>query len=443
MGNYMAGAVRNNTGGFTITATDMIESITTEELVSQQAFKNKSTWDFSNIWTYIYHINWDYPVLRSIYGRNAVEIDVVVYNPYKNGAPTVQLGNLYMGSLDHEDRGIDSIFYKNASNEVVSNYADIVASEYADTSVIEFTYSIMASDYIDVMISNTSNGLVSSVLFGEIIRGDGTHETITYYDKYTDNTNNDIHIHEELVAETYGLVITYEYREFNLTLNSTLTADAGTDGVQDDDFVTVVLVHTNSAGIVDYAYSIDMKNNETYTFANIFNGVLDSVYTYTYAGVDYDFTVDDYGTWSVYLYYPMFYVNETDKTTITNANITYNPTISRVKVTSGDYAGYYYNITADNTVIIGGVTYYIDTTTTIGTSKLYTNAACTTEVSAFSYTLNADSDYYDNYATINNSNVAFNYIGSFNLDTISRDIVIDITVNKPYEYWLHNSSSNM
>jgi hypothetical protein len=348
-----------------------------------------------------------------------------------------------MGSLEHADRGIDDIFYKNPSNEVVSSYSDIVAAEYTNTTKIEFTYSIMASDYIDIMVLNTPNGMISSVLFGEIIRGDGTLDTITNYDKYTQNNNDDIHIHKELLAETYGLVITYEYREFNVTFNSHLTADDGTDDVQDDDFITVVLVHTNSDGIVDYAYSIDMKNNETYTFANIFNGVLDETYTYSFAGQDFEFTVDDYGSWSVYLYYPMFYANESDKTIITNENITYNPTISRVKVTSGDYAGKYYTITSDNTVIIGGVTYYIDSTVDVGKSKLYTNAACTTEVSAFSYTLNADSDYYDNYATINNSNVKFNYLGTFKLDTISRDIVIDITVNKPYEYWLHNSSSNM
>ena len=64
--------------------------------MSQYAFKTRSTWDFENIWVYVDKVNWDYPVLRSIYGHHiqVTDILVTIYNPHLYSDSTIMLGNL-------------------------------------------------------------------------------------------------------------------------------------------------------------------------------------------------------------------------------------------------------------------------------------------------------------------------------------------------------------
>ena len=85
----------------------------------------------------------------------------------------------------------------------------------------------------------------------------------------------------------------------------------------------------------------------------------------------------------------MFYLNDIDSTTITMAsNVSYNPTL-------------------------------------IDAYKL------------------SDYSQYTDIGTINNTNCASLSLGSFTLDTITRDIEFSVSINKSYEYWLHASSTNM
>ena len=182
-----------------------------------------------------------------------------------------------------------------------------------------------------------------------------------------------------------GLVITFNERVFNVTVNATLTADAGTDGVQDSDYMTILLVHKDNSGVVDYAYSVNLHNNQSFKFENIYNGLYD-VAGET-AGVTT--TIDAYGTYEIYIFYPMYYLNNTQNTYVTlNQNVSHNPTLN------------------DN------------------------------------YKL-ADYTQYDIISTINTSNCNVNSLGSFTLDTITRDVEFSVTINKPYEYYLHHSSTNM
>ena len=239
--------------------------------------------------------------------------------------------------------------------------------------------------------------MITSVLFGVKDRSLTDAENMANYTEYAhtnvDNPtaepsfdNKDVEISQAMEEDVYGLVITFEYRKFDIEVNTTMIADSDTDLVQDNDFVSLLLVHKTAAGVVDYAYSIDMKNGETYTFIDIFNGNMDVEYTSTnplLSGTS--LTKDEYGTYSLYIYYPMFYVNEPQYTIVTNTNESYNPTLIRL----------------DN----------------------YTT--------------------YDTIAGINNNYVAFNYLGSFKLDTITRSISIDITITKSAEFWLHNTATNM
>ena len=44
---------------------------------------------------------------------------------------------------------------------------------------------------------------------------------------------------------------------------------------------------------------------------------------------------------------------------------------------------------------------------------------------------------------VHNGNCNINSLGIFTLDTLTRDVEINITLNKPYEYWLHDSASTL
>ena len=193
--------------------------------------------------------------------------------------------------------------------------------------------------------------------------------------------------------ELYGLVITFNERSFNITVNATLTADLLTDGVQYDDYMTVILVHKNPSNVVDYAYSVSLNNfvNNTYTFHSdcpsqgntnqLFNGVFDSVHTKD----GEECTIDVYGYWEIYILYPMFYMNDTTNTAVTSSNDSDNRTVSRID----DYT------------------------------------------------------QYDTLVDVKNDECSNNYLGKFVLDTLTRDVTINITINKPYEYWLHDSASTL
>ena len=367
------------------TVASNVIQISSSSLRNQKTFKNDSTWDFDDIWIYINHINWDYPVLRSIYGGDTTDIEVTIYNPYKYSDDTNQLGNL---NLDNND-----ILFRNSDNKVESIYGNIENStEFSNTTELKFTYSIITNEVGNFIISNTSTGLITSTLFGELQKA-GTEVggvTLTKdqsnYQEYADTLNNaDIVISQTIDKVTYGLVITFNERVFNVTINSTLTADVGTDGVQDSDYMTVLLVHKNSAGEVDHAYSINLRNNQSYTFENIYNGEYDIVSQ----NDGRDVTTDSYGTYDIYVFYPMFYLNSSAHSYVTvNQNVSHNPTL-------------------DANYLIASYTQY----TTI--------------------------------ETISTQNCSINAFGSFNLDTITRDVEISITLNKPYEYWLHESATNM
>ena len=387
------------------TLSEIIE-INSSDLRNQSKFKANSTWDFDEVWIYVNHINWDYPVLRAIYGGDTTDIDVVVYNPYKYGNSTMGLGNL---NLDNNE-----ILYTDANGNITSDYANILhkdssgnvvdtdgnavsASEYGNieipnnTTALIFTYSVIQYETSKFTISNTSSGLITSTLFGSVnkagseVGGQVITEDITNYTEKADTFDNaDIIINEEMTETNYGLIITFNERVFNVTVGVTLTADAGTDGVEDKDAVTLLLVHVDVNGVVDYAYSINLHNNSSYTFANIYNGIYDEVST---VGSD-TITTDKYGHYEIFIMYPMFYLNDTANTSISATNNSYNPTL---------VANY----------LVGSYTQYTD------------------------------------ILTINNTNCGVLSIGSFNLDTVTSDISINLSINKPYEYWLHSNSNNM
>ncbi len=375
----------NTTTNSTTDVTENIIQISSSDLRNQNKFKNESTWDFDDIWIYVNHINWDYPVLRSIFGGDTTDIEVTIYNPYKYGDDNTQLGNL---SLDS-----NNILYINSTtNKVESLYGDIVDSqEFTDTSELKFTYSIITNEVGNFIVSNTSNGLITSVLFGELNKagtkvGDITlTDDQTNYTEYATTDNADVVITQNIDKECYGLVITFNERIFNVTVNATLTADTGTDGVQDSDYMTILLVHKNSSSIVDWAYSVNLHNNQSFKFENIYNGIYDI--TGETNGVTT--TADDYGTYEIYIFYPMYYLNNSSNTYVTfNKNVSHNPTLNE------DYK-----------------------------LAIYTQ--------------------YDLISTINTSNCNVNSLGSFTLDTITRDVEFSITINKPYEYYLHHSATSM
>ena len=383
-----------------------IIEINSADLRNQVKFKAMSTWDFSNVWIYVNHINWDYPVLRAIYGGDTTDVDIVVYNPYKYSDSTMGLGNL---NIDNNE-----IFYTDADGNIASEYANILhkdasgnivdtagntvdASEYEgvsipdNTTAIIFTYSVIQYEDAEFYVSNTTYGLITSTLFGAVdkagseVNGSTITEDITHYTEYADTCDNaDIIITENMDKTNYGLIITFNERVFNVTVNATLTADAGTDGVEDKDAVTLLLVHVNANNVVDYAYSINLHNNSSFTFANIYNGTLDGVSEVNGRNV----TTDSYGHYELFIMYPMFYLNDTANTSINASNISYNPTLVE---------GY----------------------------KMAT------------YT------QYSDILTINNTNCNALSLGTFVLDTITRDISINLTINKPYEYWLHSNANNM
>ena len=129
-------------------------------------------------------------------------------------------------------------------------------------------------------MSNTATGLITSTLFGYVEKADGETRLTDekHYTEFADSVDNDdIIINENLTNSHYGLVITFNVREFKVKINATLTATNGAE-VLDTDFVNIVLVHINKDGNVDYAYSIDLYNGQEYIFDNIYNGLLDKSY---------------------------------------------------------------------------------------------------------------------------------------------------------------------
>ena len=345
---------------FTFVNNNMIEEISSANLSAQALFKEESSWNFSEIWVYIKDVNWDYPVLQAIYGAGALkEIEVTIYNPHLYSDSKVQLGNVSIGTID--PMNMISMLTLDANGNVISEYGEITDSIYPGIKVLTFTYSIMASTLTDILVNKTNNGLISSVLFGARNTELTSEENMANYEEFADASNNDVHISQELTYDTYGLVVTFNYRYFEVEINTSFTAEEGTEDVHENDFVTFVLAHKDSNGNIDYAYSIDMRNTEKYVFKNVLDG-----------------------TYMLYIYYPMFYIN--DSTTIIEAiNSSNNPTLIR----NDDYLN------------------------------------------------------YDTITSINNSGVNYNYLGSFTLDTILRELTINVSIEKSLEYWLHGSTSNM
>ena len=388
----------NSSSNYTTITDEMIAQIDSTSLKSQKYFKNLSGWDFADTWVYINNVNRDYPVLKSIYGYGISEVEVIIYNPHKYGDNTIQLGNIVLDDTN--------LIYTDADSGIVDcTFADIEdigsdsssANYKKDTTVLKFKYSVLMDEVGNFVISNTSSGLISSVLFGvQEIQGVEENgvtysENKTYYQELSNHDNNDIVISQEMTRKNYGLIITFDEREYSITLDATLKAENGTDGVLDTDKLTIVLVHKSSADVVDYAYTVSLGNNEDYTISGMFNGLFDKTYTVGEGENAKTYTIDEYGTWYVYIYYPIFYINEggEGKTLISTSNDSNNPTLVRL---------------------------------TEGATKY---------------------DFYDNLDTvINIDSVATNYLGSFTLDTITRDITISIEINKPLEYWLHGTASN-
>jgi hypothetical protein len=379
--NVIAGITSNS---------NQLSIITSSNLKNQVYFKNltKDKWDFKNIWVYVNHVNWDYPVLRSIYGMGTSDINVTIYNPHLYTDTTMQLGNL---QLD-----MNSIIYVDASGIVRSDYAEIVDdTEHPGNTKLVFTYSVVTGEVANIIASNTEEGLISSVLFGrQMIAGTEEEgilitEDATFYEELSDTANSDVIKSQVMENKYYGLLITFNERKFNVKFNATLTAEDGTDGVLDSDYMTIVLVHKTNAGVVDFAYTLSLKNGETITLTDMFNGNLDVEYE-----VDSNtYTTDEFGTYSIYIYYPIFYLNDSDNTDITTSNTSNNLTLVR-RVDEDD-------------------------------NLLY--------------------DFYDNLNSVikdTNLELSYNYLGTFTLDTLTRDVEINITINKSLEYWLHASTSN-
>ena len=74
-----------------------------------------------------------------------------------------------------------------------------------------------------------------------------------------------------------------------------------------------------------------------------------------------------------------------------------------------------------------------------------TNTSITTSNNSDNRTLERLDDYtqYDTLVDVKNDDCSINYLGRFTLDTLTRDVTINITINKPYEYWLHDSASTL
>ena len=90
------------------------------------------------------------------------------------------------------------------------------------------TYTVITLEITNIVVSNTSKGLITSVLFGrQQIAGteeDGVliTEDATYYQEYADTSNTDVIILQEIEHKYYGLEITYNLREFNVNLKANI-----------------------------------------------------------------------------------------------------------------------------------------------------------------------------------------------------------------------------
>ena len=99
--------------------------------------------------------------------------------------------------------------------------------------------------------------LVTTTQIDEVI-GNGEEEMLKAYAKRLSEL--------QLDGEIVGILHTKNDRVADII------ADEGTDGVLDTDRLTIVLVHKNNAGIVDYAYTVSLAHGETFILNNIFNG---------------------------------------------------------------------------------------------------------------------------------------------------------------------------
>jgi len=134
---------------------------------------------------YVNHINWDYPIIRSIYKtEDTIDIDVTIYNPYAYGDNKNDLGNL---SLDNNS----ILFTDEDTGEYKSNYELITEEKYNSSvdgsgiksytkdengsivvPVIKFVYTIYADDLFDITVTNEGAD-AREFSFGASILGDG------------------------------------------------------------------------------------------------------------------------------------------------------------------------------------------------------------------------------------------------------------------------------
>lgn len=321
----------------------------------------------------------------------------------------VQLGDMVI-NLDED------ILEWNDTTGVYSIYGELNTHPTLNIPVLTLMYTVPI-DYInEIVVSNTGEGLITSVIFGERypagtdLNGTILESEITNYSEYAGknkatndgtayNNNDDIVITQMFDEKYYGLFITYEERDFNITVNADMTAHADTDGVLETDIMTVVFVHCNDAGVVDYAYTITLGDGDTVSLADIYNGTYDKQYDNTdYKGNTRSLTYDDFGSWTIYAYLPLFYENNTTDVNITNTIDTTHPTLSNID------------------------------------RKIY-NLSSNTVVDATAPSILPLSG-------INNSQIGVNCLGTFTLDTMVRDVTINITIHKALEHWLHASASN-
>jgi hypothetical protein len=359
---------------------ERLSIISSSELSNRTEFMLSNDWDFSRVWTYVDDINWNYPVLRSIYGNALAEIDITVYNPTMYGDGKVQLGDIVIN-------GDEDIFMTDDDGNIYSDFGTIsdISSTHTDTTMLSFKYTVKLDKLNQILISNKTPGLLVSVKFGERLlpgeeyEGEIITETLDLYTEYATRDNSDVVISELMDFYHYSLVVTFEKRNYSINVDYSATANAGAT-IDITDRATIVLVHSTSAGVVDYAYSVTLANGEDISLNNIYNGIYDNIYTGEYGET---LTRDDYGTWSIYVYLPMFYKINLDSTFVIAKENTLNPTINGF-----DPIG---------TVLDG-----------------FVNIADATSI----------------------------YLGSFSLDTLTRDISLTIMVEKNPEFWLNSSVSN-
>jgi hypothetical protein len=250
-------------------------------------------------------------------------------------------------------------------------------SQNTDVTLLVYTLTVLTDAKTTIYISPSSTGLLTSVLWGTVDEIAGPSDTVQ--ERVTQNNDNYvITIEEDAIYTEYELVITFNNRAFSVTVDANMIAEEGTDGVQTGDKLTLVLAHAyydnlTSSWIIDKSYTANINNDNKYVFNNI--TVLDNNGIVS-------------GKYFVYIYHPMFY--DYKLTTLDSVN----------------------NISYSGSALLDIV-------------KDNENVDFTLYES------------YDQSKDLSVDNVATYYLGSFKLDTLTTDIEINITIHKPYEYWLH------